>query len=85
MSAFYGKGKTKAIKCLVQNQTFCSAFETRGETFVGTEVMVTALEKYVCQLHVHVYGQPEFSHVNDVRYTMFSMATRTENVMPPQP
>uniref|UniRef100_UPI00358F76CE radixin-like n=1 Tax=Myxine glutinosa TaxID=7769 RepID=UPI00358F76CE len=50
-----------------------------GESFSVTDELVSLLEDFVCKL----YSQQEYSHVNDARYSMFSMATRNESVMPP--
>uniref|UniRef100_A0A8C4NGS3 Uncharacterized protein n=1 Tax=Eptatretus burgeri TaxID=7764 RepID=A0A8C4NGS3_EPTBU len=79
VSSFYGKGKTKAIKLLTQNKSFSHACQMLGESFSITDELVSLLEDFVCKL----YSQQEYSHVNDARYSMFSMATRNESVMPP--
>jgi len=79
VSSFYGKGKTKAIKLLTQNKSFSHACQMLGESFSVTDELVSLLEDFVCKL----YSQQEYSHVNDARYSMFSMATRNESVMPP--
>ncbi|XP_038063921.1 uncharacterized protein LOC119734467 [Patiria miniata] len=79
VSAFYGKGKMKAIKLLVENPTLCAQFQLLGESFMVTDDQVTALEMFVCKL----YAQHSYSRVNEARCAMFSMATKAENVMPP--
>ena len=60
ISAFYGKGKTKPFKLVLQNPRFCSAFHLLGESFTVSEEMVTALEAFVCSL----YGQQDCNHAS---------------------
>ena len=50
-----------------------------GDLFTLTDDLESALEEFVTRL----YGMNETSHVNELRYTMFSMATRQEDMMPP--
>ena len=79
VSAFYGKGKKKALSLLLKDNTLCSAFKDLGEQFNITPDMVIALQKFVCKL----YGQNDAETVNKARFNMFRLARKSEMAMPP--
>ncbi|CAB4008051.1 Hypothetical predicted protein [Paramuricea clavata] len=49
VSAFYGRGKTKAFNLLLNDKNLCSAFEDLGERFDLLPEMVVLLDKFVCK------------------------------------
>ena len=53
VSAFYGKGKKKALNLLLKDDKFCPAFKDLGERFDINPDMAISLEKFVGKL----YGQ----------------------------
>ena len=79
VSAFYGKGKKKALNLLLKDVELCSAFKDLGERFDIDPDMATSLEKFVCKL----YGQKGVDTVNEARYDMFRLARKSEIAMPP--
>ncbi|XP_071812536.1 uncharacterized protein [Apostichopus japonicus] len=78
-SSFYGKGKTRPLKLILDNERYRQAFQALGEAFTLTDDVISTLEDFVCKL----YNMQEHSSVNDARYALFSMATRQEDIMPP--
>lgn len=78
-SAFYGKGKKKALKLLLSNKEFCATFKRLGEDFEVTADLRAQLELFTCML----YGQSNTQSVNIARYNMFRLANKSEFGMPP--
>jgi 5'-3' exonuclease len=79
VSAFYGKGKKKALNLLLKDNELCPAFKDLGERFDIDADMVISIEKFVCKL----YGQKDVETVNEARYNMFRLARKSEIAMPP--
>ena len=79
VSAFYGKGKKKALNLILKNPELCSALKDLGERFDIHPDMMEALETFVCKL----YGQHNITTVNEARYNMFRLARMSEITMPP--
>ena len=79
-SAFYGKGKIRALKIVSQNQEFIDSFQNFGNDFSISEESDTfkALEKVVCKL----YAQ-DITSVNSARYRLFCRSSATEENSPP--
>ncbi|XP_071943683.1 uncharacterized protein [Antedon mediterranea] len=79
VSSFFGKGKVKAMKLVMENSNLCKAFCSLGNsTSELSDELVCDLETFVCRLYGH-----KNKSVNEVRYAMFSMNVRAENMMPP--
>ena len=78
VSAFYGKGKSKAIKLMMGDSDVQKVFKQIGSSFEVSEEVIKAIERFVCKL----YDQ-DCSLVNMARYNMFLMVTKTEAAMPP--
>uniref|UniRef100_UPI00358DF722 uncharacterized protein n=1 Tax=Myxine glutinosa TaxID=7769 RepID=UPI00358DF722 len=79
VSAFYGKGKKKALNLILKNPELCGALKDLGERFDIHPDMMEALETFVCKL----YGQHNITTVNEARYNMFRLARTSEITMPP--
>ncbi|PIK38210.1 hypothetical protein BSL78_24949 [Apostichopus japonicus] len=79
VSAFYSKGKKKALKLLQTETSFCSAFQTLGNDFETPLSITPTLEAFTCKL----YAQHNDSDVNIARYNLFRLARRSEDNMPP--
>ena len=78
-SAFFGKGKTTALKVARSKDEFCNAFEALADDLHLPENVITLLERYVCCL----YGQENATNVNNARYRMFKLGKYTEDSLPP--
>lgn len=78
-SAFYGKGKKKALNLLMKEREFCHAFSDLGENFDVEPATAASLESFVCKL----YGQQNVTTVNEARYNMFRLQRKSEITMPP--
>ena len=79
VSALYGRGKTKPFSLMSKTPKFTKAFQELGKSFTLTDDLISTLEDFVCKL----YGMNKISTVNEARYALFSMATRQEDIMPP--
>ena len=79
VSAFYGKGKKRALNILLKDNELCPAFKDLGERFDIDPDVVISLKKFVCKL----YGQKDVETVNEARYNMFRLARKSEIAMPP--
>ena len=79
VSAFYGKGKKKALNLLLKDNSLCSSLKDLGERFDINPDMAVSLEKFVCML----YGQNEVNTVNEARHNLFRLARKSEIGMPP--
>ena len=51
VSAFTGKGKTKARKLLMKNRTYVDAFMDLGSSWNMSDKTVNAIERFVCELY----------------------------------
>ncbi|XP_028410493.1 uncharacterized protein LOC114533190 [Dendronephthya gigantea] len=78
-SSFYGKGKVKAWKTLIDNPRFFETFSTLGSNFPPTEALVSELNEFTCLL----YGDKVSTSVNDCRYTLFKAGKCSDEVLPP--
>ena len=78
-SAFYGKGKKRAFNLVYQNQAYIEAFCELGKRFVISSELLCVLEQFVAEL----YGWPETSNVNEVRYKAFCAPSVSNQSLPP--
>ena len=53
ISSFAGKGKVKAVKTMMKNQTYIDLFASFGVTPELSEVQFTEIQKFVCDLYGH--------------------------------
>ena len=61
----------------IDNPTPCAAFQTPSES-------ITVIADMVSEVCVYkLFVQKKYQKANDARYAMFTMATRADNVMPP--
>ena len=51
VSAFTGKGKTKALKLLMKRRTYVDAFMDLGLIWNISDKTVNAIERFVCELY----------------------------------
>ena len=70
-SAFCGKGKTKALNLITSNPSLAAAMRQLGTAISPPENLLPACEEFVCAL----YGKPQASHVNTLRYQLFCAST----------
>ena len=77
-SAFYGKGKQKALKLLEAKPEFHGTFTRLGTSFQLDDEILPSLEKFVCLL----YGQDAQS-LDESRYKLFCSFPTTEQSLPP--
>lgn len=77
-SAFYGKGKKRALDIASKNDHFLDAFCQLGSSFTLTHSTVAMLESFVCKL----YGQ-QTEEVNEARYKLFCLSSPSERSLPP--
>ena len=80
-SAFYGKGKRTAFSLLLGNESFIDAFGELGCSFLLSDNITKALERFVFCL----YGQSNAQTVNDAHYKLFCVASSSlpEKTIPP--
>ena len=78
-SAFFGKGKCKALNFARKNDLFRDAFIELGQVIPPSEEMIEKLESYVCCL----YGMEMETSVNNLRYVMFKGGKYGEETLPP--
>ena len=79
VSAFRGKGKIKAVQIMFESEEFCETLNKLGRTWDITEEMLSVLENFVCCL----YGQKNFSSVNEARYIIFRLKCSNDAELPP--
>ncbi|GFX03206.1 uncharacterized protein TNCV_1700901 [Trichonephila clavipes] len=75
--AFFRKGKLRPLKLLeksVEYQLACQKIITDDDDEL--ERIFATLEKFVC----HMYGVPNFSNVNDVRFYLFSKTYQSKEL-----
>ena len=77
-SAFYGKGKIKAMK-VWKTKDYREMFTSLGKELELSNELKSSLSKYVC----HLYGLEECSDVNFVRYELFKSGKYEEQLLPP--
>jgi hypothetical protein len=77
-SAFYGKGKKKTWKLMVEKKMF-DGFRQLGSCYFPSSETFQHLEKFVCAL----YGQDGISHVNEARYRLFKLGNFSDENLPP--
>lgn len=77
-SAFYGKGKKKALQLVEKQPRFKPIFAKLGSEFDLPDALLVELEEFVCNL----YGQPG-KDINQVRYKLFCSSTASEQSLPP--
>ncbi|PIK58297.1 hypothetical protein BSL78_04803 [Apostichopus japonicus] len=81
VSAFFLKGKVKALRLIQGDAEYAKSLKVLGDSFTVDEVNFLAVEKFV---YIHkLYGQMDATSVNDVRFDMFKKANRMESTMPP--
>ena len=80
-SAFYGRGKRKALSIMRASEDFTNAFIELGDEFSPSDSLIDQLQVFVCCL----YGQTKSVEVNDARYKIFCLASSSpcEQSMPP--
>lgn len=78
-SAFYGKGKVKALKIARTNDEYAILFGNLGKTVTLSTQLKNGLYGFVC----HLYGYEGRSDVNSVRYEMFKGGKYDEELLPP--
>ena len=66
VSAFAGKGKTKAVKLLLNSDDFIMLFKQLGSDWDITDDQRNRLEQFTCEL----YGEKKNS-INEVRYSLY--------------
>ncbi|XP_033106462.1 uncharacterized protein LOC117108533 [Anneissia japonica] len=77
-SAFYSKGKKKALAIAQENTDYLDAFTDLGRHFDLKQETISNLETFVCKL----YGQVT-TNVNDARYKIFCLSSASEQSLPP--
>ena len=77
-SAFYGRGKKKALDIASKNPEFLDAFCALGSSFSLSQSTVALLESFVCKL----YGQTS-ADINEARYRLFCLSSPSEQSLPP--
>lgn len=77
-SAFYGKGKRKALDIASKSPEFLDAFCALGSSFTLCQSTVAVLEEFVCKL----YGQIS-KDINETRYKLFCISSPSEQNLPP--
>ena len=65
VSAFAGKGKAKALKCLMKNRTYVDAFMDLGLSWNISDETGKAIERFVCELY-----KKKMQEVNLLRYQL---------------
>ena len=65
VSAFVGKGKSKALKMLMKNDTYVRAFMNIGISWNVSDELFSSIEEFLCDL----YGK-KMKNVDLVRYQM---------------
>ena len=78
VSAFYGKGKIKALKLMLEDESFVDVFSKLGEHFDMSADVYDKLEEFVCCLH----GSREEKRIIVVRYYTFRLESKFERSLP---
>ena len=81
VSSFCGKGKKKAFATLKKSSNHAEFLSSLGKDFSVTDEQVKMIEKFVCCL----YGSPNSTDINDLRYAIFvgkKTTTESQNLPP---
>jgi len=79
VSSFYGRGKVKAWKVMEEEKSG-DTFISLGRKITPSREVILQLESFTCAL----YSQKECTSVNEARYRIFKLHTKTlESGMPP--
>ncbi|KAG1678688.1 Transient receptor potential cation channel subfamily A member 1 [Nymphon striatum] len=78
-SAYKGKGKIKALKCMLSSEESCQVFDDLGSEWELSDELFHGLDKCVYLL----YSQPTCTNVNMDRYNLFKMRYSSESSLLP--
>ncbi|XP_077972179.1 uncharacterized protein LOC120332986 [Styela clava] len=78
VSSFYGKGKVKPIKLVLEESKFIEFFAQLGRSFDVNEASMNRAEEFVCSL----YGE-NMKNVNDARARLFKTGKHMDHTLPP--